>query len=484
MEQVVPKPTVTMSEVCRRAPTLAIGLRPSDRQVGIVGPPVTLCSKITLPSKPPMGDVLIAGYSVIGAIHQRWGTKGVCSKLRTPILKCATACIHARTCGKVIERHLLRLVVISVPRSIHLSIAKMLQVSACWRMQLISSLQPKDEPSNKKSIAGSHSTNIRVTALPLKPLAAGLAVVSLTSTAFADYALTDGASVKPLELFQECQLCPEMIVVPLGSFMMGATEDESRNPFDFFGENATNTRRAPDDVHIIPHEHPRHKVKMDVPFAMGRNEVTYGEWMQCVDAGACSHSPDHKILRLGGYTLLGPEHPVINVSFEDVQEYLSWLNSLVGADVYRLPTEAEWEYAAKAGTQTRYAQGEEVTSQQANFSGDATETTLGVERPDLTDLGLTVPVSELDAANGWGLRHMSGNVREMTQSCWSDTHLNLESSGEYLIYFQEFDACRPVLKGGSYATGIDALRPAARGRTRVTWRNDSHGFRIARKLEQ
>lgn len=322
-------------------------------------------------------------------------------------------------------------------------------------------------------------------ALIVKVLIVGVGL-SIYSTAAAEdgvsYGISDGRQVAPLDLFKECEQCPEMIVMPLGSFMMGATAEESRNPFDFYGKNATMTRREPDDIHIIPHEHPRHEVEMDVPFAIGRNEVTYAEWVQCVDAGGCSHNPEHKILRLGGYTLLGPEHPVINVSFEDVQEYLSWLNSLVGAELYRLPTEAEWEYAAKAGTQTRYAQDAEVTSQQANFSGDATETTLGVERPDLKDLGLSVPVSELDAANCWGLRHMSGNVAELTQSCWTDTHIGLERDSEYLSFDYGDAACWMVWKGGSYTTAMDGLRPAARGRTKQTRRVSRRGFRVARNL--
>ncbi|WP_299076356.1 formylglycine-generating enzyme family protein [uncultured Ruegeria sp.] len=296
------------------------------------------------------------------------------------------------------------------------------------------------------------------------------------------YSLKNGQTVAPLEQFQECEQCPEMIVMPLGSFMMGATQEESRDPFDFYGENATKTRRAPDDIHIIPHEHPRHEVEIDIPFAMGRNEVTHAEWMRCVNAERCTHNPEHRILRLGGYVLLGPDHPVINVSFEDAQEYLSWLNSLVGDDVYRLPTEAEWEYSAKAGAQTRYAQGNDITAEQANFSGDATETTLGVRPPGLADRDMSVRVEELDAANSWGLRHMSGNVQEITQSCWSETHLGLASDSEYLNLQPGTNNCWRVLKGGSYATGIDGLRPAMRRKTRPEWRNDSHGFRVVREL--
>ena len=114
----------------------------------------------------------------------------------------------------------------------------------------------------------------------------------------------------------------------------------------------------------------------------------------------------------------------MNVSYYDIQEYVSWLNGKVGADVYRLPTEAEWEYAARAGTISRFAQGDELTAEQANFSRSATENVRrGREMPHLTDRHMPVTVEHLDAAILWAVRHMSGNVSEWTQSCWSEEQL-------------------------------------------------------------
>jgi formylglycine-generating enzyme required for sulfatase activity len=300
---------------------------------------------------------------------------------------------------------------------------------------------------------------------------------------------TDPSSLEPLQVFKECDACPEMIILPLGSFMMGAKPEESRNPFDFYGENANNRMRGPDELNIIPHEHPRHRVEMDIPYAIARNEVTHAEWMACVEDQGCSHVPDHRVFTRNGYISLGPDQPVINVSYLDIKEYVTWLNKRVGAEVYRLPTEAEWEYAARAGTETPFAQGEELTSDQANFSRGATENLLRtsknparIPRPDLTERDVPVPVGDLDAANGWGLRHMSGNVAELTLSCWSPEHLAIFSDSAYLANSRDQTSCLRVSKGGDFGTAMDGLRPAARNRPTEDRRRDSLGFRIVREL--
>lgn len=163
--------------------------------------------------------------------------------------------------------------------------------------------------------------------------------------------------LQPLSVFRDCEACPEMVVMPQGAFMMGARPEDSRNPFDFFGENASRTKRAPGEINIIPFEHPRHKVEMDIHFAIARTETTLGEWMACVEAGGCRHVPETQVVKPVGFGRIGPKHPVVNVSFLDALEYVAWLNAQVGAEVYRLPSEAEWEYAARAGTETAMRRG-------------------------------------------------------------------------------------------------------------------------------
>lgn len=311
--------------------------------------------------------------------------------------------------------------------------------------------------------------------------------------AFATFALADNTPaeighLKPLEQFQECDDCPEMIVMPPGAFMMGAIPGESRNRFDIYGPvDAKDFKprvRGPDEVNIIPSEHPRHRVQMDIPYAIGRNEVTHAEWMACVTAGGCTHVPDHRVLTPEGYKPLGPDHPIINVSYLDTLEYTAWLNKRVGAEVYRLPTEAEWEYAARAGTETRFYQGDEITAEQANFSRRATEHLRGrgTSLPGLIDRYVPVSVEELDAANVWGVRHTAGNVYEVTLSCWSDEHLGLETDSAYLAHAKEHGPCRRVAKGGSSTTGMDGLRPSSRTRPTEDRRRDFRGFRVIRDM--
>ena len=326
---------------------------------------------------------------------------------------------------------------------------------------------------------------MRLTALTLAIALAAPTVARADDTPL--YHLSYGHAVTLLDRFQECEACPEMIVMPLGSFMMGAIPGESRNPFDIYGENATRRVRGPDEINIIPNEHPRHPVEIDIPFAIGRNEVTHAEWMRCVADGGCTHDPDHRVLTMQGYVPLGPDHPVIDVSYHDAVEYAEWLNTRIGADVYRLPTEAEWEYAARAGTETRFAQGDELTPDQANFSRAASEHLRQIQRPEgmpeLLNRRRPVPVQDLDAANAWGLRHMSGNVSEHTQSCATPRHLLLEFSSAYLAIAKSNQDCeRTVDKGGAYNTAMDGVRLAARKFPTEDYRRSFLGFRLVRVL--
>ncbi len=276
-----------------------------------------------------------------------------------------------------------------------------------------------------------------------------------------------------------------MIVLPLGEFTMGGPPGESRNNVHW---DIPIRPVTPEDPYIAEHEGPLRRVEIDLPIAMGRDEVTIGEWMACVDGGGCGgYVPPMSMLAAGaGSTIFRVEmtmrHPVFRVSYNDKLLYVDWLNDQVGAEVYRLPTEAEWEYAARAGTQTPFSRGDEITTDQANFLGRATERMLGEPRPDLVSRGYPVPVDELDAANPWGLRHMDGNLLEETMSCWTDRHADLGTSSADLAAASDPDCARRVVKGGVYTGAMDHGRPASRGRSDPTYRTKSGGFRVVREL--
>ena len=316
--------------------------------------------------------------------------------------------------------------------------------------------------------------------LPMKPAWIYRSFCFLLCSATATVAenqfeLADGSAVVPLEVFQECADCPEMIVLPTGSFMMGAPLEESAFLYSLW-----NKPKLGEPVGW-PHEGPEHEVMIDIQIAIGRNEVTRGEWLACVAGGGCSHTPDPAIVVLHGFIFADhPRHPVIDVSYRDMLEYVAWLNRQTGTDAYRLPSEAEWEYAAGAGTSTKFGQGDSLTTDQANIAVFEWRGNRYVPLPDNRQMPVTV--DELDAANPWGLRHMAGNVLERTMSCWTERHLGLETSSAYLAEAIATESCRRVGKGGSYGGDADYARPANRGHGDEDRRSSSIGFRVVREM--
>jgi formylglycine-generating enzyme required for sulfatase activity len=337
----------------------------------------------------------------------------------------------------------------------------------------------------------------------------GISLVSLIAST---------AGAEPLEVFRDCDLCPEMIELPMGEFLMGAPEGEYRG-FGIYND----MRRTAEGYYIFENEGPQNKVVVDIPIAMGKNEVTFGEWIACVEDGWCSghfyhdskffldyfpihpkstdamsasqdtentrsrQADDDKMAPEEVLLLVG-RYPLNNVSYEHAKRYVEWLNWKTGSTDYRLPTEAEWEYAARAGTTTRFAQGFEPTSDQANLSGEWTEVLLDRKRPDLRTLQWPLAVDELDAANPWGLRHMSGNVDELTLSCYHDDRDHRiplpqwDSTSEWLRESYR-ETCIRVYRGGSFLFGIDVARIASRSFTEEDTRMDSLGFRVLKEME-
>lgn len=242
-------------------------------------------------------------------------------------------------------------------------------------------------------------------------------------------------------IFRDCPECPEMIVLPKGIATLGASDTD------------------PEHHH---HELPAHQVSITYPLAIGRFEVSFAEWDACATAGMC-----RKDVNQPSWGRYG-QHPVVNVDWRDTQIYLVWLKKVSGIE-YRLLTEAEWEYAARAGKSTRYAWGDALTQDQANCSNCAT-----------TPQELATRSTGAFPANAFNLFDMHGNAAEWVEDCWHNGYQGAPQDGS--AWLNQCDEGRRVLKGGAWNTPAQDLRAAAR--TRETW--DKHaehiGFRIARVL--
>ena len=251
-------------------------------------------------------------------------------------------------------------------------------------------------------------------------------------------AAEETARKRPGRRFRDCAECPQMVVLPAGSFMMGSPESEEGRDDD---------------------EGPMYEVRIEKPFAVGVYEVTFEEWDACAADGGCrGYRPADRGWGRG-------RQPVINVSWDDTQSYVSWLRGKTGEE-YRLLSEAEWEYAARAGTTTRYSFGDEITEDDANYGNN---------------IGKPQPVGSYEK-NGFGLYDMHGNVWEWVQDCWRWTYRGKLSNGEAWELFG--GGCSfQVWRGGSWGNGPRSLRAASRGSLLGTEsRLVSSGFRVARTL--
>ena len=235
---------------------------------------------------------------------------------------------------------------------------------------------------------------------------------------------------------KDCDACPTMIVVPTGNFLMGAPT----------GEQGRDESEGPDHVVEIPSE-----------FAVGVYEVTFNEWEACVIARRCGG-----LIPEGGGPGMGG-HPVINVSWQDAEGYLEWLTERTGYQ-YRLPTEAEWEYVARGGTQTSRYWGPTAADQCRYANGSDAEAACPDGHLGTAPVGVFLP-------NAFGLHDVLGNVWEWTQDCWRDRLLTSLR-----------DCARRVVRGGSAFDGPNAIRSASRGSYPAGARVARVGFRVARAL--
>jgi formylglycine-generating enzyme required for sulfatase activity len=245
-------------------------------------------------------------------------------------------------------------------------------------------------------------------------------------------------TLKAGDSFKECSSqCPQMVVLPAGTFVMGSPVDEKDRS---------------------EHEGPQHKVILDKPFAVSKFEVTFDQWDTCIAYGDCPLVRDSAFGR--------GRRPVINVTWDDAQRYVTWLSAMTGKN-YRLLSEAEWEYAARAGTSSRFSFGDDETKlpDYAWYAANSDSKT--------HEVGEKLP-------NAFGLYDMHGNVWEWVQDCYGP-YTQGTSNG---LASTSGDCSRHVVRGGSWYYNVQNLRSATRDKNAIDNRFNSLGFRVGRTLSR
>ena len=280
--------------------------------------------------------------------------------------------------------------------------------------------------------------------------------------------VSEEAVVQPLTTFKDCQVCPQMVRIPNGTFRMGSPASELGRDED---------------------EGPIENVAV-AAFALGRNEVTFKQWREFerqsgyrTASGCLRWTGDgyeltaHLGWRYPGFEQ-SDEHPVVCISWRDAQAYVQWLSAKVG-QIYRLPTEAEWEYSARAGGRQAYpwySSGPNICAH-----GNAADASLRQKNTEwLTencsdDYPFTAPVGSFPP-NNWGLYDMNGNVMEWVENCWSQ---QLQSQKSEQVPLN----CRSrVMRGGGWDLPNKFMRSAFRGKSNESNRGTALGLRVARSL--
>jgi formylglycine-generating enzyme required for sulfatase activity len=243
-------------------------------------------------------------------------------------------------------------------------------------------------------------------------------------------------ALKPLQSFRECaKVCPEMVVLPAGEFMMGSPATESGH---------------------APREGPQHKVTIARPFAVSKFDVTIADWDACASVHGFIAAPDRNFAQ--------DTQPVTDINWNDAQEYVAWLSKMTGQR-YRLLTEAEWEFAYRAGTTSAYYWGNEIGkgNASANVTGDRSG---------------TFPVGSFKP-NAFGLYDMAGNVWQWVQDCYHGDYNGAPTDGSE---WTGGDCTKRVTRGGTTNQGAQSMRAATRGGDGVQIRYFNLGFRVARTL--
>ncbi|CAI07037.1 formylglycine-generating enzyme family protein [Aromatoleum aromaticum] len=243
------------------------------------------------------------------------------------------------------------------------------------------------------------------------------------------------AAAATLAEIKDCPTCPAMVGLPGGEFVMGSNTD-------------------------YPTERPAHRVSIARPFAIGKYEVTNEQWDACVAARACP--------QLAMEEGAAKNAPVRDLHWEDARIYAKWLSGVTGK-TYRLPTEAEWEYAIRGGTTTRYWWGNQMVGGNANCKGCG----------DPWREGGPANVGSF-RANPYGLYDMNGSVWEWVSDCWHNSYKGAPADGRS---WDEPDCRVRVIRGGSWREGADYMLSSTRFKYGASVRHSQNGFRVARDVE-
>lgn len=265
-------------------------------------------------------------------------------------------------------------------------------------------------------------------------------------------AAMDELVMRPGKRFRDCAECPEMIVVPAGRFQQGSVEASEGG---------------------LAMERPARTVSIPEPFAVGIHEVTLAQWDACFDAGGCSRRAEDNGWGRG-------RRPAIMVSWNDAQEYLQWLSDETG-ETYRLPSESEWEYFARAGEDGQWLGGDPgALCEYANIAGD--ESGFDWRHQACSDpvaVG-TAPAGSF-RANAFGLYDVIGNVAEWTADCMNLSYLDAPVDGSA---WGRGLCSSHMTRGGSWLTGSKDIRLASRFNLKNGDRNDFTGFRVVRVIDE
>ena len=320
-----------------------------------------------------------------------------------------------------------------------------------------------------------------------KPFARIILFFSPAFIFLSSYAQTE---LKPGQSFRDCSTCPEMVVIPAGSFMIGAPADESGR---------------------YDEEGPQKKVDIR-RFAAGKFDITIAQWAAFVSAtnritsGGCAWSglPSDKkwdLDSLASWNHIGfPQdstHPVICISWEDANDYVQWLSRKTGGN-YRLLTESEWEYAARGGTTTAFPWGATASHEFANYG---TDTSFGMGMVSGRDRWFTSSPVGSFPPNAFGLYDMVGNVMQWVGDCFENSYSDLPTDGSSykvdVILKMKGDmadmngrnSCSyRIVRGGDFGDPPRMIRSASRnwaptpGTTLQNYRSSGLGLRVAKTL--